>query len=146
MWRRSSQNSYAGETPQMHHSNRWQLCALFFPRFSEHFHIRKVKLECFECSSPDMIRIFPFYSLNPLPSEKELTNCSLQVLDPAGSPSRTLLAWLADRCCSLDFLLHCLRKMNHQEAVQFLTTTGRGKKCHIKVCTCTKCALFTDFK
>lgn len=56
-------------------------------------------------------------------SERELTSCSLQVLSPAGSPGRTLLAWFADRSCSLDFLLHCLRKIDHQEAVQFLTTT-----------------------
>ncbi|XP_047442202.1 MALT paracaspase 2 [Mugil cephalus] len=55
-------------------------------------------------------------------SEKELTSCSLQVLSAAGSPARTLLARLADRSCSLDFLLHCLRKIGHQEAVQFLTT------------------------
>ncbi|XP_069006038.1 MALT paracaspase 2 [Embiotoca jacksoni] len=56
-------------------------------------------------------------------SEKELTSCSLQVLSAAGSPGRTLLARLADRSCSLDFLLRCLRKMNHQKAVQFLTNT-----------------------
>uniref|UniRef100_A0A3Q4M1Y8 MALT paracaspase 2 n=1 Tax=Neolamprologus brichardi TaxID=32507 RepID=A0A3Q4M1Y8_NEOBR len=55
-------------------------------------------------------------------SERELTSCSLQVLTAAGSPARTLLALLAERSCSLDFLLHCLRKMEHQEAVQFLTT------------------------
>ncbi|XP_042340091.1 MALT paracaspase 2 [Plectropomus leopardus] len=56
-------------------------------------------------------------------SESELTSCSLQVLSATGSPGRTLLARLADRSCSLDFLLHCLRKMGHQEAVQYLTTT-----------------------
>ncbi|XP_044055887.1 MALT paracaspase 2 isoform X2 [Siniperca chuatsi] len=56
-------------------------------------------------------------------SENELTSCSLQVLSAAGSPGRTLLARLADRSCPLDFLLHCLRKMDHQEAVQYLTTT-----------------------
>uniref|UniRef100_A0A3Q1HEJ0 MALT paracaspase 2 n=1 Tax=Anabas testudineus TaxID=64144 RepID=A0A3Q1HEJ0_ANATE len=55
-------------------------------------------------------------------SESELTSCSLQVLKPQGSSGRTFLAWLADRSCSLDFLLHCLRKMDHQEAVQYLTT------------------------
>ncbi|KAM4547836.1 MALT paracaspase 2 isoform 1-T3 [Odontesthes bonariensis] len=55
-------------------------------------------------------------------SEKDLTSCSLQVLDAAGSPARALLAWLTERSCSLDFLLHCLRKIDHQEAVQFLTT------------------------
>lgn len=60
-------------------------------------------------------------------SERELTSCSLQVLSAAGSPGRSLLAWLADRSCSLDFLLHCLRKMDHQEAVQFLTTAGKGE-------------------
>ncbi|XP_075943976.1 MALT paracaspase 2 isoform X1 [Anarhichas minor] len=56
-------------------------------------------------------------------SESELTSCSLQVLSTAGSPGRTLLARLADRSCSLDFLLHCLRKMDHQEAAQYLTST-----------------------
>lgn len=56
-------------------------------------------------------------------SERELTRCSLQVLSIEGSPGRALLAWLADRSCSLDFLLHCLRKMDHKEAVQYLTTT-----------------------
>ncbi|KAK5870222.1 hypothetical protein PBY51_024876 [Eleginops maclovinus] len=55
-------------------------------------------------------------------SESELTCCSLQVLSAAGSPGRTLLARLADRSCSLDFLLHCLRKIDHQEAVQYLTS------------------------
>ncbi|XP_054458494.1 MALT paracaspase 2 isoform X2 [Anoplopoma fimbria] len=56
-------------------------------------------------------------------SESELTSCSLQVLSAAGSPGRALLARLADRSCSLDFLVRCLRKMDHQEAVQYLTTT-----------------------
>nr|XP_019936306.1 PREDICTED: mucosa-associated lymphoid tissue lymphoma translocation protein 1-like [Paralichthys olivaceus] len=56
-------------------------------------------------------------------SESQLTNCSLQVLSAAGSPARTLLAQLADRSCSLDFLLDCLRKVDHQEAVQYLTST-----------------------
>ncbi|XP_032429100.1 MALT paracaspase 2 isoform X1 [Xiphophorus hellerii] len=55
-------------------------------------------------------------------SETELTSCSIQVLDAAGSPARTFLAWLADRGCSTDFLQHYLRKMDHQEALQFLTT------------------------
>lgn len=54
-------------------------------------------------------------------SEGELTSFSLQVMNAAGSPGRTLLARLVDRSCSLDFLLHCLRKMDHQEAVQYLT-------------------------
>ncbi|XP_029003513.1 MALT paracaspase 2 [Betta splendens] len=59
-------------------------------------------------------------------SENELTSCSLQVLKPQGSSGRTLLAWLAERSCSVDFLLHCLRKMDHQEAVQYLTAVAEG--------------------
>ncbi|KAL4608030.1 hypothetical protein GN956_G24887 [Arapaima gigas] len=55
-------------------------------------------------------------------SEKELLSCSLQVLSATGSPGRLLLAILADRCCPLGFLLHCLKKMEHRAAVQFLTT------------------------
>lgn len=61
-------------------------------------------------------------------SENELTCCSLQVLSPTGSPGRALLAVLADRFCSLDFLLHCLAKIDHQEAVQYLTSTSKKKK------------------
>ncbi|KAM3875643.1 MALT paracaspase 2 [Diretmus argenteus] len=56
-------------------------------------------------------------------SELELTSCSLQVLSPRGSPGRFLLARLADRSCPLAFLLRCLKKMDHQEAVQYLTAT-----------------------
>ncbi|XP_067085895.1 MALT paracaspase 2 isoform X1 [Osmerus mordax] len=56
-------------------------------------------------------------------SEKEMTSCSLQVLSPTGSPGRFLLAMLGDRSCPLGFLLHCLKKMDHQDAVQYLTTT-----------------------
>uniref|UniRef100_A0A672IJJ1 MALT paracaspase 2 n=1 Tax=Salarias fasciatus TaxID=181472 RepID=A0A672IJJ1_SALFA len=57
-------------------------------------------------------------------SERDLTSCSLQVLSAVGSPGRTLLTWLADRSCSLDFLLHCLEKIEHKEAVQLLTTAA----------------------
>lgn len=60
----------------------------------------------------------------PLRSENELTSCSLQVLRPTGSPGRALLMALADRFCSLDFLLDCLRTIDHQEAVQYLTSSG----------------------
>lgn len=66
-------------------------------------------------------------------SESELTNCSLQVLKPQGSSGRTLLAWLADRSCSLDFLLHCLRRMDHQEAVQYLSTTSNVETIMLKI-------------
>ncbi|CAL8348484.1 unnamed protein product [Gadus morhua 'NCC'] len=56
-------------------------------------------------------------------SENELTSCSVQVLSPTGSPARYLLARLADRSCSLAFLLSCLKKMDNQHAVQYLTAT-----------------------
>ncbi|KAJ8278617.1 hypothetical protein COCON_G00056830 [Conger conger] len=55
-------------------------------------------------------------------SEKELIGCSVQVLSAKGSPSRLLLAKLADRAVSLSFLLQCLKKIEHREAVQFLTS------------------------
>ncbi|MCJ8737628.1 hypothetical protein PDJAM_G00026340 [Pangasius djambal] len=54
-------------------------------------------------------------------SEKEMTSCSLQVLSARGSPGRYLLALLADRRCSLAFLLQCLKKIEHHGAVSFLT-------------------------
>ena len=63
-------------------------------------------------------------------SEKEMTSCSLQVLSPTGSPGRFLLAMLVDRSCPLGFLLHCLKKMDHQDAVQYLTTTGTHTRTH----------------
>ncbi|XP_059399539.1 mucosa-associated lymphoid tissue lymphoma translocation protein 1 homolog [Carassius carassius] len=55
-------------------------------------------------------------------SDKELIDCSLKVLSPHGSPGRYLLALLADRGCTLAFLLQCLKKIEHREAVGFLTT------------------------
>ncbi|KAK1806061.1 hypothetical protein P4O66_013105 [Electrophorus voltai] len=61
----------------------------------------------------------------PLCSEKELTSCSLQVLSAKGSPGRYLLTLLTHSRCSLTFLLKCLRKIEHHEAVNFLTTCGK---------------------
>ncbi|XP_051977949.1 MALT paracaspase 2 [Xyrauchen texanus] len=55
-------------------------------------------------------------------SDRDLTDCSIKVLSPNGSPGRSLLALLADRGCTLAFLLQCLRKIEHREAVGFLTT------------------------
>ncbi|XP_072516917.1 MALT paracaspase 2 [Salminus brasiliensis] len=55
-------------------------------------------------------------------SEKELTSCSLQVLSARGSPGRYMLTLLTDRHCSLAFLLQCLKKIEHHEAVNFLMT------------------------
>uniref|UniRef100_A0A673IAM4 Mucosa-associated lymphoid tissue lymphoma translocation protein 1 homolog n=1 Tax=Sinocyclocheilus rhinocerous TaxID=307959 RepID=A0A673IAM4_9TELE len=59
--------------------------------------------------------------------DKELTDCSLKVLSPHGSPGRYLLALLADRGCTLAFLLQCLKKIEHREAVGFLTTHVMGQ-------------------
>ncbi|KAI4872955.1 hypothetical protein NFI96_023639, partial [Prochilodus magdalenae] len=61
-------------------------------------------------------------SRKPGYSEKELTSCSLQVLSARGSPGRYMLTLLTDRRCSIVFLLQCLKKIEHHEAVNFLTT------------------------
>nr|XP_057929128.1 MALT paracaspase 2 isoform X2 [Doryrhamphus excisus] len=66
-------------------------------------------------------------------SERDVTRCSLQVLTAAGSPGRSLLGLLADRCCSQDFLLRCLKKIGHQEAVQLLTATEHPETRQIRV-------------
>ncbi|XP_074834396.1 mucosa-associated lymphoid tissue lymphoma translocation protein 1-like isoform X2 [Carettochelys insculpta] len=55
-------------------------------------------------------------------SEEELEMCSLKVLEPCGSPSQCLLQLLAERDCSLQYLLCCLEKMGHTEAFQFLSS------------------------
>ncbi|MGH0156108.1 UNVERIFIED_CONTAM: hypothetical protein FKN15_060798 [Acipenser sinensis] len=54
-------------------------------------------------------------------SSKELESCSLQVLNSNGSPSRYLLSQLSDRACSVGYLLQSLKKIDHKEAVQYLT-------------------------
>ncbi|KAK7889751.1 hypothetical protein WMY93_025311 [Mugilogobius chulae] len=59
-------------------------------------------------------------------SENEMTNYSLQVLSNIGSPSRTLLARLADQSCTLSLLLGGLKKIDHQDAVQYLTHIDFG--------------------
>uniref|UniRef100_A0A8C2FGV0 MALT paracaspase 2 n=1 Tax=Cyprinus carpio TaxID=7962 RepID=A0A8C2FGV0_CYPCA len=61
------------------------------------------------------------------PHDKELTDCSLKVLSPHGSPGRYLLALLADRGCTLAFLFQCLKKIEHREAVGFLNTHVMGQ-------------------
>ncbi|XP_061540629.1 MALT paracaspase 2 isoform X2 [Phycodurus eques] len=54
-------------------------------------------------------------------SERDVTSCSLQVLSATGSPGRSFLDLLVERACSMLFLLQCLRKIDHREAVQLLT-------------------------
>ncbi|XP_078525592.1 mucosa-associated lymphoid tissue lymphoma translocation protein 1-like [Lissotriton helveticus] len=53
-------------------------------------------------------------------SDEELESCSLRVLEPGGSPSRYFLQLLAERACTLHFLLCCLDRMGHVEAVAIL--------------------------
>ncbi|KAF7703087.1 MALT paracaspase 2 isoform X1 [Silurus meridionalis] len=55
-------------------------------------------------------------------SEKEMTSCSLQVLNARGSPSRYLLSLLAEKKCPLALLLQCLKKIEHHNAASLLTT------------------------
>uniref|UniRef100_A0A8D0HD87 Mucosa-associated lymphoid tissue lymphoma translocation protein 1 n=1 Tax=Sphenodon punctatus TaxID=8508 RepID=A0A8D0HD87_SPHPU len=55
-------------------------------------------------------------------SEEELETCSLKVLEPRGSPSQCLLQMLSERDCSLKYLLSCLDKLGHAEAIQFLSS------------------------
>uniref|UniRef100_A0A8C6ZVX8 Mucosa-associated lymphoid tissue lymphoma translocation protein 1-like n=1 Tax=Nothoprocta perdicaria TaxID=30464 RepID=A0A8C6ZVX8_NOTPE len=54
-------------------------------------------------------------------SEEELEMCSLKVLEPRGSPTQCLLQLLAERDCSLKYLLACLDKMGHAQACQVLS-------------------------
>ncbi|XP_051893764.1 mucosa-associated lymphoid tissue lymphoma translocation protein 1-like [Pristis pectinata] len=51
-------------------------------------------------------------------SEKELETCSLKVLDPDGSPSRYFIQLIAERGCPVNYVLSCLDKMGHTEALQ----------------------------
>ncbi|NXG45223.1 MALT1 protein, partial [Psilopogon haemacephalus] len=55
-------------------------------------------------------------------STEELEMCSLKVLEPRGSPTQCLLQLLAERNCSLKYLLGCLERMGHTQACQLLTT------------------------
>uniref|UniRef100_A0A4W3GPC7 MALT paracaspase 2 n=1 Tax=Callorhinchus milii TaxID=7868 RepID=A0A4W3GPC7_CALMI len=49
--------------------------------------------------------------------EKGMDQCSLKVLEPVGSPGRSFLQILADRGCTVWYLLSCLDRMDHREAV-----------------------------
>ncbi|XP_072100044.1 MALT paracaspase 2 isoform X1 [Mobula birostris] len=51
-------------------------------------------------------------------SERELETCSLKVLDPDGSPSRYFIQLIAERGCPVNYVLSCLHKMGHTEAVR----------------------------
>ncbi|NXV50554.1 MALT1 protein, partial [Uria aalge] len=54
-------------------------------------------------------------------SAEELEMCSLKVLEPHGSPTQCLLQLLAERDCTLKYLLGCLERMGHTQACQVLS-------------------------
>ncbi|NXE14682.1 MALT1 protein, partial [Lophotis ruficrista] len=58
-------------------------------------------------------------------SAEELEMCSLKVLEPRGSPTQCLLQLLAERDCTLKYLLGCLERMGHAQACQVLLGAGR---------------------
>ncbi|NXW60548.1 MALT1 protein, partial [Eurystomus gularis] len=55
-------------------------------------------------------------------SAEELEMCSLKVLEPRGSPTQCLLQLLAERDCTLKYLLGCLERMGHKQACQVLSS------------------------
>ncbi|NWI15727.1 MALT1 protein, partial [Crypturellus soui] len=57
-------------------------------------------------------------------SSLDLEQCSLQVLEPEGSPSWSLLRLLGDRGCTVLELAECLRALEHTEALQCLCLPG----------------------
>ncbi|KAM4710149.1 LOW QUALITY PROTEIN: mucosa-associated lymphoid tissue lymphoma translocation protein 1 [Discoglossus pictus] len=57
-------------------------------------------------------------------SSMELHQCSLQVLDSEGSPSRTLLRLMGDRGCTTKELAEFLQTLGHADAVQFIRPQG----------------------
>ncbi|XP_035748888.1 39S ribosomal protein L54, mitochondrial [Egretta garzetta] len=58
-------------------------------------------------------------------SAEELEMCSLKVLEPCGSPTQCLLQLLAERDCTLRYLLGCLERMGHAQACQVLSSGTR---------------------
>ncbi|XP_069733977.1 mucosa-associated lymphoid tissue lymphoma translocation protein 1-like isoform X2 [Phaenicophaeus curvirostris] len=55
-------------------------------------------------------------------SAEELEMCSVKVLEPHGSPTQCLLQLLAERNCTLKYLLGCLERMGHPQACQVLNS------------------------
>ncbi|NXY85354.1 MALT1 protein, partial [Alcedo cyanopectus] len=59
-------------------------------------------------------------------SAEELELCSLRVLEPQGSPTQGLLQLLAERDCTLGYLLGCLQRMGHTQACQLLSSAAQA--------------------
>ncbi|NXD29660.1 MALT1 protein, partial [Spelaeornis formosus] len=57
-------------------------------------------------------------------SPMDLEQCSLQVLEPEGSPSWSLLKLLGDRGCTVVELAESLQALEHTEALQCLSHSG----------------------
>ncbi|NWQ81004.1 MALT1 protein, partial [Columbina picui] len=57
-------------------------------------------------------------------SPLDLEQCSLKVLEPEGSPSRSLLKLLGDRGCTVAELVELLQGLEHTEALQCLSLSG----------------------
>ncbi|NXT95574.1 MALT1 protein, partial [Anhinga rufa] len=62
-------------------------------------------------------------------SAEELEMCSLKVLEPRGSPTQSLLQLLAERDCTLKYLLGCLERMGHMQACQVLSSAVQDMIC-----------------
>ncbi|NXC73315.1 MALT1 protein, partial [Anhinga anhinga] len=62
-------------------------------------------------------------------SAEELEMCSLKVLEPRGSPTQCLLQLLAERDCTLKYLLGCLERMGHMQACQVLSSAVQDMIC-----------------
>ncbi|NXH41237.1 MALT1 protein, partial [Dicaeum eximium] len=62
-------------------------------------------------------------------SVEELEMCSLKVLEPRGSPTRCLLQLLAERDCTLRYLLGCLERMGHEQARRVLSSAVQDVIC-----------------
>lgn len=56
--------------------------------------------------------------------------CSLKVLQPEGSPSRTLLRLMGERGCTTGHLIDYLQTMGNSEALQCLKPPGTANNCH----------------
>ncbi|NXT70894.1 MALT1 protein, partial [Chaetops frenatus] len=62
-------------------------------------------------------------------SAEELEMCSLKVLEPRGSPTQCLLQLLAERDCTLKYLLGCLERMGHEQACRVLSSAVQEMIC-----------------
>lgn len=73
-------------------------------------------------------------TLSCRPDDMEM--CSLKVLQPEGSPSRTLLKLMGERGCTTGHLIDCLQTMGNCEALQCLKPPGTLQYPHrVDICS-----------